>query len=177
MRVFCLVLYSYVWGCPLQAICIEGVLCFRTLMLVSGVFRWTLYSFKNMYEASNPLFREAVFYLVWGFLWKLGYMCSFFNLALSETESFSSNTWNLSAVDSSTDKRKTFWWVRNVNNTLEHEKVVSQHIACFWYVRFFYFLEVAIHHYTVLIRFKLLLKISNLFLNYEYYVLLLSSYK
>lgn len=33
-----------------------------------------------MYEASNPLFQEAVFYLVWGFLWKLGYMCRVFFL-------------------------------------------------------------------------------------------------
>lgn len=44
-----------------------------------------------MYEASNPLFQEAVFYLVWGFLWKLGYMCRvfFFNLALFEIDSCS----------------------------------------------------------------------------------------
>lgn len=39
----------------------------------------------------------------------------------------------------------------------------------------FIFLEVAILHYTVLIRFKLLLKISNIFLNDEYYGLLLAS--
>lgn len=44
-----------------------------------------------MYEASNPLFQEAVFYLVWGFLWKLGYMYRvfFFNLALFEIDSCS----------------------------------------------------------------------------------------
>lgn len=129
----------------------EGALCkqfalkvfcvFKLLMLVSGVFRWTLYSFKNMYEASNPLFREAVFYLVWGFLWKLGYMCSF------------SLIWHFLKLNHvqfkylkfkccgffNWFKKKTFWQVKNVNNTLEHEKVVSQHIACFWYVRFLFF--------------------------------------
>lgn len=98
----------------------EGALCkqfalkvfcvFKFLMLVSGVLRWTLHSFKNMYEASNPWFCWGWFFTLFeDFYESLATRVGFFDLALSGIESCSVQTLEiLSAVDSSTGKKKDF---------------------------------------------------------------------